>query len=152
MENVKGRLKTSIVLKALHMSHPSDIGLIQRNLRSKGSSHISLTQYVFNPSYGYYMVRYRIVPILGIKCFCVCRGKNIYPGTSRNLTTSSRGSLMLKALLDKTAKSKDKEGKNVNENEEVISPEIRVGPAEKEKHSVSVYFDSNLRSNRENLH
>jgi hypothetical protein len=27
----------------------------------------------------------------------------------------------------------------ISENEEVISPEVRVGPAEKEKHSVSVY-------------
>ena len=54
-------------------------------------------------------------------------------------TKSSRGSkIILKALVKQKTKSMDTNQKQISENEEVISPEVRVGPAEKEKHSVSV--------------
>ena len=52
-------------------------------------------------------------------------------------TKSSRGSQILKALVKHKSKSMDTNQKQISENEEVISPEVRVGPAEKEKHSVS---------------
>ena len=52
-------------------------------------------------------------------------------------TKCSRGSQILKALVKQKSKSMDTNQKQISENEEVISPEVRVGPAEKEKHSVS---------------
>ena len=55
--------------------------------------------------------------------------------SSRNLSNKSRGSQILKAVLQKNSKCIDKEG-NMSIDDEVVSPEIRVGPAEKEKHSV----------------
>ncbi len=45
---------------------------------------------------------------------------------------------MLKTLVKQKTKSMDTNKKQISENEEVISPEVRVGPAEKKKHSVSV--------------
>ena len=51
---------------------------------------------------------------------------------------SSRGSKILKTLVKQKTKSIDTNKNQISENEEVISPEVRVGPAEKEKHSVSV--------------
>ena len=53
-------------------------------------------------------------------------------------TKSSRGSQILKTLVKQKTKSMDTNQNQISENEEVISPEVRVGPAEKEKHSVSV--------------
>jgi hypothetical protein len=53
-------------------------------------------------------------------------------------TKSSRGSKILKALVKQKTKSMDTNKNKISENEEVISPEVRVGPAKKEKHSVSV--------------
>ena len=52
-------------------------------------------------------------------------------------TKSSRGSQILKALVKQKFKSMDTNQKQISENEEVISPQVRVGPVEKEKHSVS---------------
>ncbi len=54
-------------------------------------------------------------------------------------TKSSRGSKILKALVKQKTKSLDTNQKQISENEEVISPEVRVGPTEIEGHSVSVY-------------
>jgi hypothetical protein len=54
------------------------------------------------------------------------------------VTKSSRGSKILKTLVKQKTKSIDTNKNQISENEEVISPEVRVGPAEKEKHSVSV--------------
>jgi hypothetical protein len=45
---------------------------------------------------------------------------------------------MLKTLIKQKAESLDTNQKQMSENEEVISPEVRVGPAGKEKHSVSM--------------
>jgi hypothetical protein len=53
------------------------------------------------------------------------------------VTKSSRGSKILKTLVKQKTKSIDTNKNQISENEEVISPEVRVGPAEKEKHSVS---------------
>ena len=52
-------------------------------------------------------------------------------------TKSSRGSKILKALVKQKTKSMDTNKNQISENEEVISPEVRVGSAEREKHSVS---------------
>ncbi len=57
------------------------------------------------------------------------------------LTRSSRGSHTLKTLVKQKTESMHTNQKQISENEEVISPEVRVGPAEKEKHSVSVQND-----------
>jgi methyltransferase-like protein len=54
------------------------------------------------------------------------------------LTRSSRGSHILKTLVKQKADSMDTNKNQMSESEEVISPEVRVGPAEKEKHSVSM--------------
>ena len=54
------------------------------------------------------------------------------------VTKSSRGSKILKTLVKQKTKSIDTNKNQISENEEVISPEVRVGPAEKEKYSVSV--------------
>ena len=54
------------------------------------------------------------------------------------VTKNSRGSQILKALVKQKTKIMDANQNQISENEEVISPEARVGPAEKEKHSVSV--------------
>ncbi len=54
------------------------------------------------------------------------------------VTKSSRGSQILKTLVKQKTKSMDTNKNQNSENEEVISPEVRVGLAEKEKHSVSV--------------
>ena len=53
---------------------------------------------------------------------------------------SSRGSHILKTLSKHKSECIDIE----NENEEVISPEVRVGPAEKENHSVSMIYDNKI--------
>ena len=45
---------------------------------------------------------------------------------------------MLKTLVKQKADSMDTNQKQMSENEKAISPEVRVGPAEKEKHSVSM--------------
>ncbi len=52
------------------------------------------------------------------------------------LTRSSRGSHIFKTLVKQKAESMDTNQKQMSENEEVISPEVLVGLAEKEKHSV----------------
>ena len=62
----------------------------------------------------------------------------IQKSTENVLTRSSRGSHILKTLDKQKAESMDKNQKQMFENEEVISPEVRVGPPEKEKHSVSM--------------
>jgi hypothetical protein len=54
------------------------------------------------------------------------------------VTKSSRGSKILKTLVKQKTKSIDTNKNQISENEEVTSPEVRVGPAEKEKHSVSI--------------
>ena len=54
------------------------------------------------------------------------------------VTKRSRGSQILKTLVNQKTKSMDTNQNQISENEEVISPEVQVGPAEKEKHSVSV--------------
>ncbi len=55
------------------------------------------------------------------------------------LTKSTRGSHILKSLGKHKCDSIDMEKHN-NENEEVLPPDVLVGPAEKETHSVSVYL------------
>ena len=54
------------------------------------------------------------------------------------VTKSSRGSHILKTLVKQKTEIMDTNQNQISENEEVIPPEVRVGPAEKEKHSVSV--------------
>ncbi len=54
------------------------------------------------------------------------------------LRRSSRGSHILKTLVIRKTEIMDTNQKQIFENEEVISPDVRVGPAKKEKHSVSV--------------
>jgi len=54
------------------------------------------------------------------------------------VSKSSRGFHILKAIVKQKTESMDTNQKQNSENEEVISPEVRVGPARKEKHSVSV--------------
>ena len=54
------------------------------------------------------------------------------------VTKSSRGSQILKTIVKQKTKSMDTNKKQISENEEVISPEVRVGPAKREKYSVSV--------------
>ncbi len=48
------------------------------------------------------------------------------------------GSEILKALVKQKTKSMDTNQNQISENEEVRSPKVRVGPAERKKHSVSV--------------
>ena len=62
----------------------------------------------------------------------------IQKSTEIVFTRSSRGSHILKTLVKQKAESMDTNQKQMSEHEEVISPKVRVGPAEKEKHSVSV--------------
>lgn len=47
---------------------------------------------------------------------------------------------MLEAIRKKKSENTEINKKEKQENEEVISPEVRIGPAEKEIHSVSLYF------------
>ncbi len=54
------------------------------------------------------------------------------------VTKSSRGSHILKALVKQKTKIMDTNQNQISENEEVISPEVRVGTLEKKKLSVSV--------------
>ena len=61
-----------------------------------------------------------------------------YKSSEIVLTRSSRGSHILKTLVKEKAEIMDTNQKRTSENEEVISPKVRVGLAEKGKHSVSV--------------
>ena len=54
------------------------------------------------------------------------------------LTKSSRGSHILKTFVKQKTESMDTNQKQISENKEVISPKVRVGLAEKEKHLVSL--------------
>ena len=60
---------------------------------------------------------------------------------SRNhLTQSSKGSLIVEAIRKQKSENIKIDNKQKPENEEVISPEVRIGPADKEIHSVSLYY------------
>jgi hypothetical protein len=62
------------------------------------------------------------------------------PNTISTFSTKSlRDSRIRKSLVNHRSDSNNKE-KHKNENDEVLSPEARVGLAEKEKHSVSMYL------------
>ncbi len=66
---------------------------------------------------------------------CLCYIYNLYISCYfRNpseivVTKSSRGSHILKALVKQKTKIMDISQNQISENEEVISPEVRVGPA-----------------------